>query len=724
MGKYWDKLFHEKKYNDILDKYSEIKRKYQDGLRIFIADHKEYEGREHEYDVKKAFWENYLTICQLQKQYDEEQAITKKAKQIIANNRKGFSYYSRINNLPVSLHIENYRRIIADERYIIKKETEINEVERLIIDCPEGSKNYSRSKGVEPASLNLPYVNVDIKEIDCLTGAKDIVKKYQECHNLKTQHRHGYRLANPSIMSDILSELQVKDILQKKEEIVAINSQYEDFLSLHEQYPVEVELYLKQKWADYVFDNETLSLDMIHFIVWSNSLSEEINDMSSSEKAIVKALKELSPSQRRLYLLRYVTESYVPDLSIPQTDKPECIVSFLMKKYPEIETSGVTLKKYYETYQILNASNHSISSAVSECKEMKGTVLKFYGKEESDKIPFSALTGVYINILLIKKIKDKKDLDKLNYIIRTYNKGFRALVEKKVIRDFYIDHKVSKEEIKWVLENESRFIEEQRIVEQREREERERKEKQERLDEAKQLLSNYAKAANYLLPNISRYSLSDSDARTVINKKTDLDDLSRLFNSVSNWDTVKGIPHYFFYYYYPKNRYPDSSISSESVNARIMVWDFKNGSDQETVKDIVVKKLRSTFGSDCSKLTLVCVPASNKYDNEDRYKDFANHVTSQLNMYNGFDYIKITKDRTPNHMGGTDPAEYSFVTSFFNGKRIVLFDDVVTRGHSMQWFKETLESYGAIVICCMSIGRTYSDYYGDNRQPHPWSGRL
>ena len=55
---------------------------------------------------------------------------------------------------------------------------------------------------------------------------------------------------------------------------------------------------------------------------------------------------------------------------------------------------------------------------------------------------------------------------------------------------------------------------------------------------------------------------------------------------------------------------------------------------------------------------------------------------------------------------------------------MILFDDVVTKGRSMLEFKQLLESKGATIICALSIGRTYSDYYGDHREPHPWTNEL
>lgn len=139
---------------------------------------------------------------------------------------------------------------------------------------------------------------------------------------------------------------------------------------------------------------------------------------------------------------------------------------------------------------------------------------------------------------------------------------------------------------------------------------------------------------------------------------------------------------------------------------------------------MLATKLRDTFGSDLANLTFVCIPASTVVDNDRRYKNFSNSLCSTLGMRDAFPYITITKEKEQTHLGGTDEAEYSFNRAFFEGDKVVLFDDVVTRGHSMFAFKQFMEQLHATVICAISIGRTYSDYYGDKRLPHPYTGTL
>ena len=95
-------------------------------------------------------------------------------------------------------------------------------------------------------------------------------------------------------------------------------------------------------------------------------------------------------------------------------------------------------------------------------------------------------------------------------------------------------------------------------------------------------------------------------------------------------------------------------------------------------------------------------------------------VCDSTSMKNGYEHITITKEKEPSHLGGESPAEYSYDAEFFNNSLVVLFDDVVTRGRSITKMKEELENVGATVVAAISIGRTYSDWGGNPRRPHPY----
>jgi predicted amidophosphoribosyltransferase len=79
------------------------------------------------------------------------------------------------------------------------------------------------------------------------------------------------------------------------------------------------------------------------------------------------------------------------------------------------------------------------------------------------------------------------------------------------------------------------------------------------------------------------------------------------------------------------------------------------------------------------------------------------------------------KKKTPKHLGGNESAEYAVKEDFFQGKDVVLFDDIVTTGKTIHQSIEFLESNGANVLCIMSLANTYD---GDTLKPHPWTNTI
>lgn len=279
---------------------------------------------------------------------------------------------------------------------------------------------------------------------------------------------------------------------------------------------------------------------------------------------------------------------------------------------------------------------------------------------------------------------------------------------------------------------ELKAAEERRLQVERERaaaEERARLEARQRerdIQEAKGILNEYGEAAKRCGCSFSAYSISYEQAQQVLRKKDEIRTLAskicRLKNAVNGWFRVGVMPHYFFYWYYP-TRFTD--VTSTSDRARKLIWNFKEGLRSSEVADLVSEKLQNTFNSsDLSDLCLICVPASTRAKNDSRFQSFVQKVCDKTRMTNGFNYITIQSDREAAHLGGTENAEYSYNEYAIKGSYIVLFDDVVTSGHSMRNLKNKLESLGAIVVCAISIGRTYSDYHGENHQPHPYTGGL
>ena len=188
-----------------------------------------------------------------------------------------------------------------------------------------------------------------------------------------------------------------------------------------------------------------------------------------------------------------------------------------------------------------------------------------------------------------------------------------------------------------------------------------------------------------------------------------------LENCVSNWNCIGYNLHYnYLLRYYPTTC--DFDATEDEWADRWLVWNFKNTPGKtssiqheqalENLLPRLTRMLNNTFGEKLQLLTLVCIPAASKVNNNARYEDFSKRLTNETDMDNAFDHIQVVKDARPKHVGGTGTPILHFDEDYFKGRYILLFDDVITKGNSMLLFKQKLEALGATVIAGVSVGKT------------------
>lgn len=172
------------------------------------------------------------------------------------------------------------------------------------------------------------------------------------------------------------------------------------------------------------------------------------------------------------------------------------------------------------------------------------------------------------------------------------------------------------------------------------------------------------------------------------------------------------------------NYYPTTctfEATQEEWDTRNLIWDFKANpvkslstteimNKHRKAENIIVKQmvkaLTHFYGKNISKLTLICVPSSKQIVNERRYKTFSERLCEETGMENGYEFVRIEKDGEASHLGGTTKVQYLIDGNTVSNKCIILFDDVITTGKSMNKLKNDLESFGGTVVGCFSIGRT------------------
>jgi predicted amidophosphoribosyltransferase len=144
---------------------------------------------------------------------------------------------------------------------------------------------------------------------------------------------------------------------------------------------------------------------------------------------------------------------------------------------------------------------------------------------------------------------------------------------------------------------------------------------------------------------------------------------------------------------------------------RDMIWQFKDGKYTLHVAELIAKAIRMQFGENARRMVLAPIPASTAEKNERRYANFAQLVTDLCGIQNGYDHITIEGDRLAIHETKSrkvlnNVQVIRFDKDFFEGKTVLVFDDILTLGYSYARFACAIEKLGANVIGAYFLGKT------------------
>ena len=188
---------------------------------------------------------------------------------------------------------------------------------------------------------------------------------------------------------------------------------------------------------------------------------------------------------------------------------------------------------------------------------------------------------------------------------------------------------------------------------------------------------------------------------------------------VQDWEILSPFDSFkirYLFDYYPTT--VDYEVDDDDWDNRWTVWHFKNdpqktseANHQRALNRVIpqfIDLLKGSFGDDALKyLTLVCIPASSQEKNDSRYKEFSERLCQETGIENAFPHIHVVFEKMPKREGGLEGVvNYSFDDGYFRGKRVILFDDIITKGNSMRIAKAKLEEQGAMVVCGIALGKT------------------
>ena len=154
----------------------------------------------------------------------------------------------------------------------------------------------------------------------------------------------------------------------------------------------------------------------------------------------------------------------------------------------------------------------------------------------------------------------------------------------------------------------------------------------------------------------------------------------------------QGIFKYALMSYLPQKYLRHASFEAQEADRLII--DFKSGRKYATER--VSRLFAKTLSlMDLKDTIIVCIPASCQRTYTRRFRKFSENVCAKTGAINGFDHIKVIGKREKVHISGD-----------FQGKRILIIDDICTTGRTSDDFREKMEQAGAHVRMAMFLAKT------------------
>lgn len=159
------------------------------------------------------------------------------------------------------------------------------------------------------------------------------------------------------------------------------------------------------------------------------------------------------------------------------------------------------------------------------------------------------------------------------------------------------------------------------------------------------------------------------------------------------------------------------------------VINFKDGQKAQLKEgaQMVISKLRQWYGDKARELVVVPVPCSSMAQYRFRFSYFCVVVANTLGQANPMQHVTILGKRTAAHrnpahtIAQDDNYEVQLDGDFFNGKKVVIVDDIVSSGRTADNFAKQLEEAGAEVKGGIFFAKTKINF-GDTQpetQPEP-----
>lgn len=167
-------------------------------------------------------------------------------------------------------------------------------------------------------------------------------------------------------------------------------------------------------------------------------------------------------------------------------------------------------------------------------------------------------------------------------------------------------------------------------------------------------------------------------------------------------------------YHYLKDYLPVRyQANAQQLADRQTCYNFKDGNINDEVKSGFLNKIQEITNGEKTAWAICFIPASTKSKTQTRYKKLAEAI--QASGYKvETDAIYNEHDHEAGHLTGKtgNPIEgFGFNTSGIAGKKIIVIDDIITRGKTFQMVTEKLLSMGATTVTGLFLAKTINPDY-------------
>jgi len=163
-------------------------------------------------------------------------------------------------------------------------------------------------------------------------------------------------------------------------------------------------------------------------------------------------------------------------------------------------------------------------------------------------------------------------------------------------------------------------------------------------------------------------------------------------------------------YYYTMEYLPTRYEASQSEwNNRRAVWNFKEGNCSSEIIDSLANYVKKIVCGSKSDYVICFIPASTSYKTNNRYGNVARRLTAITGVQATLSAISKESDSESGYIAGKScnpTADFVFSSSYFRGKKVILIDDVITRGRTFTDTALKLLNNGADSVVGLFVAKT------------------